>query len=101
MDLLYSRYASPMNLIKLYIKRGQFGKFVSSFLEAENDRRKEQAAKEDDWKLWVMYVHSYSEESFIDWKKRVLKPGNNKKANADSNLTDEGIKSIIDETFRL
>ena len=101
MDLLYSRYASPLNLIKLYVKRGQFGKFVSSFLEAENERRKEQAEKEDELKLWLMYVHSYPEESFFDWKKRVLKPGNNRKANSDSNLTDEGIRSIIDETFSL
>lgn len=99
MDLLYSRYASPMNLMKQYIKRGQFGKFVTSFLEAENERRKEQADKEEDWKLWMIYVHSYSEDSFYDWKKRVLKPGNQRKANNDYNLTDEGIQSIIDQTF--
>lgn len=99
MDLLYSRYASPMNLIKHYINRGQFGKFVTSFLEAENERRKEQADKEEEWKLWLIYVHSYSEDSFYDWKKRVLKPGNQRKANSDYNLTDEGIASIIDQTF--
>lgn len=101
MDLLYSRYASPMDLIKRYISRGQFGKFVTDFLEAENERRKEQAAKEDEWKLWMMYVHSYSEESFYDWKKRVLKPGSQRKTSNDSDLTNEGIMSIIDETFKL
>ena len=101
MDLLYSRYASPMDLIKMYISRGQFGKFVASFLEAVNDSRKEQADKEEEWKLWMIYVHSYSEDSFVEWKKRVLKPGNKGKANNDYHLTNEGIMAIIDDTFKL
>lgn len=101
MDLLYSRYASPMDLIKRYISRGRFGNFVQSFLESENERKKEQAEKEDEWKLWMIYVHSYSEESFLDWKKRVLKAGSGKKTGGDNNLTNEGIMSIIDETFKL
>ena len=49
MDLLYQRYASPMDLMNSYINRGQFGKFVSSFLEAEYERRKEEAEKDDDF----------------------------------------------------
>lgn len=103
MDLLYSRYASPMDLIKQYINRGQFGKFVTDFLEAVNERKKEQEAKEDEWKMWMVYVHSYSysEESFYDWKKRVLKPGSKRKTSNDSDLTNEKIMSIIDETFNL
>lgn len=88
-----------MNLIKMYVNRGRFGKFVAEFLETENERRKEQAEKEDEWKLWLMYVHSYSEESFYDWKKRVLNPGVKRKASGDDNLTNEGIMSIIDDTF--
>lgn len=84
----------------MYINRGRFGEFVNSILEAEYQRKKEQAEKEDDLKLWQMYVHSYSEESFIDWKKRVLKNGDNKKkANRDDDLNDESIKKIIDDLF--
>ena len=83
----------------MYINRGRFGEFVSSVLESEYERRKEQAEKEDDLKLWLMYVHSYSEESFLDWKKRVLGNSNKKKANRDDDLTDDGIKKIIDDLF--
>ena len=102
MDLLYHRYASPMDLVNSYINRGQFGKFVTSFLEAEYERRKEEAEKDDDWKLWMMYIHSSAEESFLDWKKRVLgNTGNNgkRKANRDNDLTDDGINAIIADLF--
>ena len=102
MDLLYQRYASPMDLMNSYINRGQFGKFVSSFLEAEYERRKEEAEKDDEWKLWMMYIHSMADESFLDWKKRVL--GNTdsngkRKANRDNDLTDDGINAIITDLF--
>ena len=89
-----------MDLVNSYINRGQFGKFVSSFLEAEYQTRKEEAEKDDDWKLWVMYIHSMAEESFLDWKKRVLgNTGNKRKANRDNELTDDGINAIITDLF--
>ena len=102
MDLLYQRYASPMDLMNSYINRGQFGKFVSSFLEAEYERRKEEAEKDDEWKLWMMYIHSMADESFVDWKKRVLGNTDSKakrKANRDNDLTDDGINAIITDLF--
>lgn len=83
----------------MYINRGRFGEFVTNVLEAEYERRKEQAEKDDDLKLWLMYVHCAVEESFIDWKKRVLKIGDNKKANRDHDLNDDSIKQIIDDLF--
>lgn len=83
----------------MYINRGRFGEFVSSVLEAEYERRKEQAEKDDDMKLWLMYIHSAVEESFNEWKKRVLKSADNKKANRDHDLDDESIKAIIDDLF--
>lgn len=83
----------------MYINRGRFGEFVASVLEAEYERRKEQAEKEDDLKLWLMYVHSYAEESFLDWKNKVLKTGKQKKSNRDDDLNDDGIKKIIDDLF--
>lgn len=89
-----------MDLVYSYINRGRFGEFVTSFLEAEYQRRKEEAEKDDDWKLWVMYVHTYSEESFRDWKKRVVKSsGSQQKAGTDADLTEEGIQAIVDDLF--
>lgn len=89
-----------MDLMNSYINRGQFGKFVSSFLEAEYQTRKEEAEKDDDWKLWVMYIHSMADESFLDWKKRVLGNSDSKrKANRDNELTDDGINAIITDLF--
>ena len=91
-----------MDLMNSYINRGQFGKFVSSFLEAEYERRKEEAEKDDEWKLWMMYIHSMADESFVDWKKRVLGNTDSKakrKANRDNDLTDDGINAIITDLF--
>lgn len=99
MDLLYSRYASPMDLVRLYISRGRFGEFVANVIEAENARIKEQADKDEDWKLWLIYVHSYSDESFSEWKKRVTSTGGKSSKSSDHDLTNEGIQSIIDSVF--
>lgn len=99
MDLLYSRYASPMDLVRLYISRGRFGEFVANVIEAENTRLREQAEKDEDWKLWLIYVHSYSDESFSQWKKRVTSTGSKSSKSSDYDLTDEGIRSIIDSVF--
>ena len=89
-----------MDLISTYINRGRFGEFVTSFLEGENERKKEEAEKDDDLKLWIMYVRIAPEESFFDWKKRVLNIGNGKNRSSRGNdLTDEGIKEIVDGLF--
>lgn len=86
----------------MYINRGRFGEFVTRFLEDEYQRKKEQAEKEDDQKLWQMYIHSYAytEETFLVWKKRVLRTGDDKKkTNRDDDLDDDSIKKIIDDLF--
>lgn len=94
-----------MDLIKLYINRGRFGRFVESVVEEENARKQEQADREENWKLWVMYVslisNGLTDESFNDWKKRVCRPTNadTTKRSGDENLTDDGIKVIIDKLF--
>ena len=100
MDLLYSRYANPMELLGSYINRGRFGEFVSSFVESEYKRRKEEIDKDDDLKLWIMYCHSYSDKSYRDWKNDILGIGKNgKKKTKDADLTDEGVKAILDDLF--
>ena len=100
MDLLYSRYANPMELVNSYINRGRFGEFVSSFVESEYKRRKEEIDKDDDLKLWIMYCHSYSDKSYRDWKNEILGiRENGKKKTKDADLTDEGVKAILDDLF--
>ena len=100
MDMLYHRYACPLDLMNNYINRGRFGEFVTSFLEGEHERRKEAFEKDEDLKLWIMYVHCEAEETFFEWKKKVLKVDNrNSKATRDNDLTDEGIKTIIADLF--
>ena len=100
MDLLFKKYANPMESISLYINRGRFGEFVTHTIEQENDRIRKEAEKDEDWKLWTLFLHASSGESFADWKKKVLKNSEQKpKRGRDENLTDEGIKSIINKLF--
>ena len=100
MDLLYRAYSNPLDLMNIYINQGRFGKFVEGFLEAEYERKKAEAEKDDNWKLWVMYIHSYSDKSFTDWKRDALKNASDtRKKNRDDELTDDGIHSIVNKLF--
>lgn len=101
MDLLYSRYASPFEFIRPYIDQGRFGELVSEIINQENERRKEQVEKDEDMKLWLMYLHSFSDKSFIDWKSDVMNASSQKtrKSIKDDELTDDGIKSIYNKFF--
>jgi len=72
MDLLYSKYASPLDFMDIYIEQGRFGEFVFNILSLENKKKQEEAEKENEHKLWMMYVHSGVEVSFIQWKEQVL-----------------------------
>ena len=100
MDMLYRAYSNPLDLMNLYINQGRFGKFVSGFLEAEYERKKAEAEKDDNWKLWVMYCHSFSDKSFNDWKRDALKTASDKrKANKDDDLTADGIQGIVNKFF--
>lgn len=72
MDLLYSRYSNPMDLMEHYMNQGRFGEFVTNIIELENERKREEKAKLEEQKLWSLYIHSMSEDSFNNWKKKVL-----------------------------
>lgn len=74
MDLLYSRYSNPMDLMDHYMKQGQLGKLVSNIIELESERKQEERKKLEEEKLWSMYIHSMSDCSFNEWKKKVLQP---------------------------
>ena len=100
MDMLYRAYSNPLDLMNMYINQGRFGKFVTGFLESEYERRKAEDEKDFDWKLWMMYINSLSDKTFSEWKDSVLQKADSKKRRTtDSELTDEGIQSIITNLF--
>lgn len=99
MDLLYNRYSNPMELVYRYIKQGRFSKFVHDFMDAEIKRRKETAEKDQEFMLWIAYVHSCAEESYSDWKKKVLKPVHTNGRGADANMSVADARAIVEELF--
>lgn len=97
--MLYSKYSNPIDFINRYIRQGRFGEFVQSFFEAEVKRLKDKAEEDKELKLWIAYVHSYSEEDYISWKNRVAPANQNAEKNNDFNLDDKGIENIINNLF--
>lgn len=69
MDLLFSRYASPMEFMKLYINQGRFGEFVEEILAMDKKRKDEEAEKDNDNKLWTAYLLGGAKDmTFNEWK---------------------------------
>lgn len=98
--MLYQKYSNPMDLMGRYINQGRFGEFVHEFLTLEMERRKEEAELEQRRELWAAYIHSYSNENFADWKKRVLKTSSTTKGTGhDENMTQHDAQAIIDSLF--
>lgn len=100
MDLLYSRYTSPFEFMNLYINRGRFGEFVSGILEMEHKRKEEKAEKEDEDKLWSLYIHSLPDKSFNEWKKELIvsrpeKQSEEYAATGNDSLTKNEIDAMI------
>ena len=89
MDLLHSRYASPLEFMRLYVEQGRFGEFVEQILGLDFKRRKEEAEKENEHKLWTMYIHSMSDKSFIDWKKGLME----QKPQESYSMTNEQVEA--------
>ena len=86
-----------------YIRSGRFGDFVQGVTEEENRRRIEEAEKEEDAKLWLMYCILNSrgliDKSYADWKKEIIRPAAKGRNGGDANLTDDGIKAIMKDLF--
>ena len=95
MDLLFSRYASPLDFMKLYMDQGRFGEFVEGIISLENKRRKEEKEKEEDDKLWQAYIRSMSEKSFSDWKNE-LSQGSNEQPETLS-MTNERVADVKEQ----
>ena len=98
--MLYARYSNPLELMNTYINQGRFGDFVKGFCEAEYNRKKEEAEKAQENRLWIGYVYSQSELPFGEWKDAVCKKSTSTTARGgDENLDEEGIKAIINDLF--
>lgn len=81
-----------MEFMHLYIEQGRFGEFVEGILELDSKRKREEAEKENEHKLWTMYVHSMSDKSFIEWKKEAME--NSKKKEPESySMTSEQVEA--------
>ena len=93
--MLFSRYASPLDFMKLYIDQGRFGEFVEGIINLENKRRKEEKEKEEDDKLWQAYIRSMSEKSFSDWKNE-LSQGSNEQPETLS-MTNERVADVKEQ----
>ena len=86
-----------------YIRTGRFGDFVNGVMAETYKRKKEAAEKEEDGKMWLMYCtlagQGFVRKSYDDWKKEVLRPVSQGKNGGDANLSDDGIKAIMNDLF--
>ena len=71
--MVYQKYANPRDLFSMYIDSGQFDELVKNILTAEYERRKEEAEKENDRKLWEMFIHSDTTKSYNEWHAEIIK----------------------------
>lgn len=103
MDMLYRAYSNPIEIMNIYINQGRFGEFVSGFIDAEAEKKKAEAKKDEDNKLWIAYLMSRSEKSFEQWKNDIVvksSEGRNRKhGGGDESLDDDQIVSILDDLF--
>ena len=76
--------------MRTYIKRGRFGEFVYQVIDQENQRRKEEAEKEDDNRLWIAYVHSMADKTFTEWKNGLQQQ--QRKQPVSLSMTDEQVE---------
>lgn len=97
--MLYRAYSNPMDLIARYINQGRFGTFVEGFLQAEYDKRKAEAEKDQEFMLWIAYVHSGANETFNDWRNKVCKPSSTTMGGRDVDMTEADMENILKKLF--
>lgn len=96
MDLLYSRYSSPLELVRLYIDQGRFGELVTEILKMNAEQKREKAEKEDEQRLWELYLHSMSDQSFNDWKRNIKKHSSHKEVESSLSMNNGQIAAVKD-----
>lgn len=67
----------------------------------ENKRLREKDEKENEDKMWQMYIHSYSGKSFIEWKNEMMnsQPQNQEPSQQSGyslSMTDEDVKNQLE-----
>ncbi|MBR3927741.1 MAG: hypothetical protein IKJ65_01915 [Clostridia bacterium] len=87
----------------MYIDSGQFDELVKNILTAEYDRRKEEAEKENDRKLWDMYLRSDTTLSYNDWHAEIMKKAKthteNMTGKRDEDMTDQDMATLLKKLF--
>lgn len=86
-----------MEFMHLYIEQGRFGEFVTEILLAEKRRKEELSQKEENDRWWDLYLHSYSDKSFIQWKEELT--GRREDTVTTTNKEVEDVDSIIKRLF--
>lgn len=106
MDLMYSRYTNPTEFMNRYINQGRFGELVTELINAECKRRIEEVEQKEDEKLWIAYLLGGHEESFLEWKRELIRSTesrqdipNGRGRKSDSDLTEDDIQMILQNTF--
>lgn len=87
-----------MELVSLWINRGQFGQFVEELLQADYQSKVDAAERDNDWKLWMMFINSASGETFSQWKARVC-PSEKQKHSRDEDMTKADQEALIKRLF--
>lgn len=92
--------------MNMYIDSGQFDELVSNILTQEYERRKEEAEKENDRKLWEMYIHSDTTKSYNEWHKEIMNRAKERQPESgrytlkrDEDMTDQDIDNLLHKLF--
>ena len=84
MDLLYRRYADPFSFLSRMMSRYNL---TDTITKIWNESQEE--------KIFEMYLHSFSDKSFIEYKKEVLNSGKNNTENEEYEINDEEKQEIV------
>lgn len=92
--------------MNMYIESGQFDELVSNILTAEYERRKEEAEKENERKLWEMFIHSDTTKSYNEWHAEIIKRAKERQPETgrytlkrDEDMTDQDIDNLLKKLF--
>lgn len=70
---------------------------MENIINAENERKRKEAEKEEEHRWWTMYIHSMSGKSFEKWKKEVIEHSKENEPESYS-MTNEQVESTIQDT---
>ena len=73
---------------------------MRNVLESDVERRRAEAEKDKERKLWIAYFHSGSSDDYGTWRNRIdAESSTNAARGNDANLDDDGIMSIFNGLF--